>query len=102
MGPLRSAAETLSVEGGFVQRKSDRAAMTRAANRARRNGPGRPALPSGRHIRGEARMKTNSKGKGVCAGIAATWKGQSEGRNTVRPHANPMEASDWPDGFRWG
>src|SRR5438552_14315492 len=45
-GPLRSAAETLSVEGGFVQRKSDRAAMTRAANRARLGGPGRPALPS--------------------------------------------------------
>ena len=40
MGPLRSAAETLSVEGGFVQRKSDRAAMTRAVNRALRKAYG--------------------------------------------------------------
>src|SRR5436190_15802116 len=102
MGPLRSAAETLSVEGGFVQRKSDRAAMTRAANRARLTGPGRPALPSGRHIRGEARMKTNSKGKRVCVVIGATSKWQSDGRNTVLAHGHPIDDSDLPVGIRWG
>src|SRR5436189_270029 len=96
MGPLRSAAETLSVEGGFVQRKSDRAAMTRAANRARLTGPGRPALPSGRHIRGEARMKTNSKGKRVCVVIGATSKWQSDGRNTVLAHGHPIDGRDLP------
>src|SRR5205807_1757792 len=102
MGPLRSAAETLSVEGGFVQRKSDRAAMTRAANRARLTGPGRPALPSGSHIRGEARMKTNSKGKQVCVVIGATSKWQSDGRNTVLAHGHPIDDSDVPVGIRWG
>src|SRR6059058_1307464 len=102
MGPLRSAAETLSVEGGFVQRKSDRAAMTRAANRARLTGPGRPALPSGSHIRGEARMKTNSKGKQVCVVIGATSKWQSDGRNTILAHGHPVDDSDVEVGVRWG
>src|SRR5438132_684088 len=102
MGPLRSAAETLSVEGGFVQRKSDRAAMTRAANRARLTGPGRPALPSGSHIRGEARMKTNSKGKQVGVVIGATSKWQSDGRNTVLAHGHPVDDSSVEVGIRWG
>src|SRR5204862_7645427 len=101
MGPLRSAAETLSVEGGFVQRKSDRAAMTRAANRARLTGPGRPALPSGSHIRGELRMKTNSKGKQVCVVIRATSKWQTDVRNTMLAHGYPIDDSDEPDGIRW-
>lgn len=47
------------------------------------------------------RMK-NSKGKQVCVVIGATSKWQSDGRNTLLIHGQPVDDSKLPIGVRWG
>lgn len=44
----------------------------------------------------------NTKGKQVCVVIGATSKWQSDGRNTLLIHGQPVDDSKLPIGVRWG
>jgi hypothetical protein len=46
--------------------------------------------------------KSNSTDKPVAVVIGATYKWQSDGRNTLLAHGKPLDDSDLPIGARWG
>src|ERR1700722_6278549 len=64
--------------------------------------PPAPPGSSGLLKEGDARMKSNTKGKKVAVVVGATSKWQSDGRMTALALGKTVDDSELPVGIRWG
>src|SRR6202041_2863311 len=64
--------------------------------------PPAPPGSSGLLKEGDARMKSNTKGKKVAVVVGATSKWQSDGRMTALALGKTVDDSELPVGVRWG